>query len=102
MSISEAFYKTGYLSDGRIYTIASKPKGRHMLQAQKQAGRDNARIPYFLVAAVTDIEGAAVRFDDLMDMNLEDVSILLQAVTGSADGTDDGENPTQPDNPSSD
>jgi hypothetical protein len=71
------------LSDGRI-AVVRRGKGRDLLEASRRAGTDVSRMQFELLSVLTSIDGQLVPFDDLMAMDMEDVTDLL-AATGSAE-----------------
>lgn len=56
-------------------------KGRDLLNAQRKA-KTSDEILFALIAEITEIEGEAVIYEDLLDMDLEDVLALQAEISG--------------------
>jgi hypothetical protein len=67
------------LSDGRLAVIKDG-KGRDLLNAQKKA-KTSDEIPYALIAELTEIDGEYLVYEDILELQIEDV-IKLQEVIG--------------------
>lgn len=63
------------LPSGKTATMA-QGKGYHLLNAQRTA-KDSDSIPYALLAELCEIEGKKVVYEDILEMDLDDVSALL-------------------------
>lgn len=66
------------LPSGRTATI-KKGQGFHLLAAQRKS-RTNDEIPYALVAELAEIEGNKFTYEELLEMDIADVSMLLTEV----------------------
>ncbi|GAB4212717.1 MAG: hypothetical protein OHK0012_07510 [Synechococcales cyanobacterium] len=67
------------LSDGRE-AILNPGKGRHLYQAQRKAGKDNDRIPFYLLAELVVIADQPVTVEEIDEMPISDVLLLLGAL----------------------
>ena len=56
-------------------------KGRDLLNAQRKA-KTSDEILFALIAEVTEIDGEAVIYEDLLEMDLEDVLALQAEISG--------------------
>jgi len=54
-------------------------KGYHLLQSQRKA-KATDEIPYALIAELTEIDGQKLPYEDILQMSLNDVSTLLNAI----------------------
>lgn len=72
--------KTLNLPSGKIATL-KKGKGHDLLQAQMKA-KTSEEIPYALIAELTEIDGQALVYEDILDMDLEDVIALQSEISG--------------------
>ena len=68
--------KTLTLPSGKIATF-EKGKGKDLLQAQMKA-KTSDEIPYALLAELCEIDGQKLVYEDILELDLEDV-IALQA-----------------------
>lgn len=72
--------KTLTLPSGKIATL-KKGKGFDLLQAQQKA-KTSEEIPYALIAELAEIDGQALVYEDILDMDLEDVIALQSEISG--------------------
>jgi hypothetical protein len=70
------------LSDGRV-AVVRRGKGRDMLEASRRSGTDLSRIQFDLLSVLTLIDGQPLHFDELMEMDMEDISELMLASGGA-------------------
>ena len=70
------------LSDGRV-ALVRRGKGRDLLEASRRSGTDVSRAQFEILSILTTINGQPASFDDLMNMDMNDVTDLM-AATGSA------------------
>lgn len=68
------------LSDGKLAVIKDG-KGLDLLNAQKKA-KTSDEIPYALIAELTQIEGAYLVYEDILELPIEDVIQLQEAIGG--------------------
>ena len=68
------------LPSGKIATI-KKGKGIDLLNAQKNSNSSD-EIPYALIAQLTEIDGQKLVYEDILEMDLEDVLAIQSEVTG--------------------
>ena len=68
------------LSDGKIAVIKDG-KGRDLLNAQKKA-KSSDEIPYALIAELTEIDGNYLVYEDILELPIEDVILLQEAIGG--------------------
>ena len=68
------------LPSGKIATI-KKGKGLDLLNAQKNSNSSD-EIPYALIAQLTEIDGQKLVYEDILEMDLEDVLAIQSEVTG--------------------
>ena len=68
------------LSDGKI-AIIKDGKGRDLLNAQKKA-KTSDEIPYALIAELTEIDGNYLVYEDILELPIEDVILLQEAIGG--------------------
>ena len=68
------------LSDGKIAVIKDG-KGRDLLNAQKKA-KTSDEIPYALIAELTEIDGNYLVYEDILELPIEDVILLQEAIGG--------------------
>lgn len=68
------------LPSGKI-AIIEKGKGKDLLQAQMKA-KSSDEIPYALIAELTEIDGQKLVYEDILEMDLEDVLALQGEITG--------------------
>jgi len=64
------------LSDGRHATLIPG-KGRHLYSAQRKAGRDTDRIPFYLLAELVKIDEQPLTVEDIEELPMSDVLLLL-------------------------
>lgn len=76
--------KTLTLPSGKTATIENG-KGRDLLQAQMKA-KTADEIPYALIAELVEIDGQKLVYEDILDLNLEDVITLQAEVSGKLQG----------------
>lgn len=72
--------KTLTLPSGKIAEIR-KGRGYDLLQAQIKA-KDSEEIPYALIAELVSIDGQQLVYEDILDMDLEDVIALQTEISG--------------------
>ena len=72
--------KTLTLPSGKIAEIR-KGRGYDLLQAQIKA-KDSEEIPYALIAELASIDGQQLVYEDILDMDLEDVIALQTEISG--------------------
>ena len=68
------------LSDGKLAVIKDG-KGLDLLNAQKKAKTSN-EIPYALIAELTEIDGNYLVYEDILELPIEDVILLQEAIGG--------------------
>ena len=68
------------LSDGKLAVIKDG-KGLDLLNAQKKA-KTSDEIPYALIAELTEIEGNYLVYEDILELPIEDVILLQEAIGG--------------------
>ncbi|HSA05688.1 MAG TPA: hypothetical protein P5556_00755 [Candidatus Gastranaerophilales bacterium] len=59
-------------------------KGYHLLQSQRKA-KNTDEIPYALIAELAEIDGQKLPYEDILQMSLNDVSTLLNAINEASD-----------------
>lgn len=59
-------------------------KGYHLLQSQRKA-KATDEIPYALIAELTEIDGQKLPYEDILQLSLNDVSTLLNAINEASD-----------------
>lgn len=72
--------KTLTLPSGKT-AVLRNGKGHDLLQAQMKA-KNSEEIPYALIAELVEIDGQALVYEDILDMNLEDVIALQGEISG--------------------
>ena len=70
------------LPSGKIATI-KKGKGIDLLNAQKNSNSSD-EIPYALIAQLTEIDGQSIVYEDVLEMDLEDVLAIQTEITGGS------------------
>jgi hypothetical protein len=70
--------KTVILPSGKTANI-EQGKGHHLLQAQRKA-KTADEIPYALIAELTEIEGQKLVYEDILELDIADVTTLLTEV----------------------
>ena len=68
------------LSDGKLAVIKDG-KGLDLLNAQKKA-KTSDEIPYALIAELTEIAGNYLVYEDILELPIEDVILLQEAIGG--------------------
>lgn len=68
------------LPSGKIATIKDG-KGIDLLHAQMKA-KSSEEIPYALIAELTEIDGQALVYEDILELDLSDVIELQTAISG--------------------
>ena len=68
------------LSDGKLAVIKDG-KGLDLLNAQKKA-KTSDEIPYALIAELTEINGNYLVYEDILELPIEDVILLQEAIGG--------------------
>ena len=68
------------LSDGKLAVIKDG-KGLDLLNAQKKA-KTSDEIPYALIAEFTEINGNYLVYEDILELPIEDVILLQEAIGG--------------------
>ncbi len=76
--------KTLTLPSGKTATIENG-KGRDLLQAQMKA-KTADEIPYALIAELVEIDGQKLVYEDILELDLEDVIALQAEVSGKLQG----------------
>lgn len=87
------------LPSGKNATI-KKGKGQDLLQAQMKA-KTSEEIPYALIAELVEIDGQAIVYEDLLEMDLSDVISLQAELSGELLVAKAQQMPSQTPNPSS-
>ena len=77
--------KTLTLPSGKIATF-EKGKGKDLLQAQIKA-KTSDEIPYALLAELCEIDGQKLVYEDILELDLEDVIALQSEISGKLQGT---------------
>ena len=74
------------LPSGRVATIR-KAKGRDLMHAHRVAAGypEPISISFALIAEVARLEGKQLVYEDILDMNLDDVLALENAISGAAE-----------------
>lgn len=72
------------LPSGKI-AILNQGKGRDLLEAQKKA-RTSDEIPYALIAELVEIDGEKLVYEDILELDLEDVIALQGEISGKFQG----------------
>ncbi len=72
--------KTLTLPSGKIATF-EKGKGKDLLQAQIKA-KTSDEIPYALLAELCEIDGQKLVYEDILELDLEDVITLQAEISG--------------------
>lgn len=72
------------LPSGKI-AIIEKGKGKDLLQAQIKA-KTSDEIPYALIAELVEIDGQKLVYEDILEMDLEDVLSLQGEISGKLSG----------------
>lgn len=75
--------------------IIKKGQGFHLLAAQRKA-RTNDEIPYALVAELAEIEGSRFTYEELLEMDIADVSMLLTEVNKLGKSTTPNQSSSSP------
>ncbi len=68
------------LPSGKIAKIENG-KGYDLLQAQIKAKTPD-EIPYALIAELTEIDGTKLVYEDILQLDLEDVIVLQEEISG--------------------
>lgn len=76
--------KTLTLPSGKVAMIENG-KGRDLLQAQMKA-KTADEIPYALIAELVEIDGQKLVYEDILELDLEDVIALQAEVSGKLQG----------------
>jgi hypothetical protein len=65
--------------------LLRKGKGRDLMRAQRAAASnpDPSAVVFALIAELTQIDGAPIVYEDLVEMDLADVLVLQAEVTGA-------------------
>lgn len=92
--------KTILLPSGKTAVIR-KGKGYDLFQAQKKA-KTSEEIPYALIAELVEIDGTQLVYEDILELDLEDVIALQAEISGKFQDakavevqTETAQNPTQ-------
>lgn len=72
--------KTLTLPSGKTAVIRNG-KGNDLLQAQMKA-KNSEEIPYALIAELAEIDGQALVYEDILEMDLPDVVALQGEISG--------------------
>lgn len=70
------------LPSGKIAMI-KKGKGIDLLNAQKNSNSSD-EIPYALIAQLTEIDGQNIVYEDVLEMDLDDVLAIQSEITGGS------------------
>lgn len=70
------------LSDGKIAKVGEF-KGKHVLQAQKVAGKDTDKMIFALIATCVTVDDKKIVMEDLEEMNGGDVLNLMGEFSGN-------------------
>ena len=70
------------LPSGKI-AIIKKGKGIDLLNAQKNSNSSD-EIPYALIAQLTEIDGQNIVYEDVLEMDLDDVLAIQSEITGGS------------------
>lgn len=81
------------LPSGKIAMIENG-KGRDLLQAQMKA-KTADEIPYALIAELVEIDGQKLVYEDILELDLEDVITLQAEVSGKLQGANTTNQNTQ-------
>lgn len=68
------------LPSGKVAVI-EKGKGKDLLQAQMKA-KASDEIPYALIAELVEIDGQKLVYEDILELDLEDVIALQGEISG--------------------
>ena len=68
------------LPSGKIATLR-KGRGYDLLQAQQKA-KTSEEIPYALIAELAEIDGQKLVYEDILELDLEDVIALQAEISG--------------------
>lgn len=68
------------LPSGKIATL-KKGRGFDLLQAQQKA-KTSEEIPYALIAELVEIDGQKLVYEDILELDLEDVIALQAEISG--------------------
>lgn len=85
-------YISVMLPSGRTAKLLRKGKGRHMRDASRAVGKDQGNAMAFtlaLIAVKTTIDGRGITYEDMLDMDEDDVTALMaaQGAEGKAPGS---------------
>lgn len=69
-------------------------KGYHLLQSQRKA-KATDEIPYALIAELTEIDGQKLPYEEILQLSLNDVSTLLNAINEASDDKQLGKSSAQ-------
>jgi len=72
--------KTLSLPSGKTATLR-KGRGFDLLQAQQKA-KTSEEIPYALIAELAEIDGQKLVYEDILELDLEDVIALQAEISG--------------------
>lgn len=72
--------KTLTLPSGKT-AVLRNGKGHDLLQAQMKA-KNSEEIPYALIAELVEIDGTPLVYEDILEMDLEDVIALQSEISG--------------------
>ena len=70
------------LPSGRVATIIRGLKGRDQIRASRQSNGKTEELALWLLVGVVDIDGQPQTFEDFLDMDLEDLLPIQEAVAG--------------------
>ena len=68
------------LPSGKIATL-KKGRGFDLLQAQQKA-KTSEEIPYALIAELAEIDGQKLVYEDILELDVEDVIVLQAEISG--------------------
>ena len=68
------------LPSGKVATLR-KGRGFDLLQAQQKA-KTSEEIPYALIAELAEIDGQKLVYEDILELDLEDVIALQAEISG--------------------
>lgn len=83
--------KTLTLPSGKTAVIRNG-KGNDLLQAQMKA-KNSEEIPYALIAELAEIDGQALVYEDILEMDLPDVVALQGEISGKFQAAKPAETP---------
>jgi hypothetical protein len=70
------------LPSGKRASSLRRLQGKHQRDALRLVGKDQASLPYALIAIATTIDGRAITYEDVLEFELDDVNELMAQVLG--------------------